>query len=210
MSDSLQSHRLQHARLLCPPLSPGVCSNSCSLSRWCYLTILSSAVLFSFCLQCFPASGAFPMNQLCVSGGQSTGASASVFPMNIQGWFPRELTGLTSLKSKGLLRVLQHHNSKASILWRSAFMIQLIHPYITTGKTIALTGWTFVGKVIGLLFSTLSRFVIAFLPRSKCLLISWLHSPSAMILDPKKIKLVTISTFFPSVSHEVIGLDVWT
>ena len=174
MSDSLQSHRLQHARLLCPPLSPGVCPNSCSLSKWCYLTILSSAVLVSFCLQCFPASGAFPMNQLFVSGGQSTGTSASVFPMNIQGWFPIGLTGLTSLKSKGLLRVLQHHNSKASILWHSAFMIQLIHPYITTGKTMALTIWTFVGKVMSLLFNMLSRFVTAFLSRNKCLLTLWL------------------------------------
>ena len=87
-------------------------------------------------------------------------------------------------------------------------MVQLSHPYMATGKTIALTIGTFVGKVMSLLFNMLCRFIIAFLPSSKLLLISWLHSPSAMILDPKKIKLVTISTFFPSVSHEVIGLDV--
>ena len=96
----------------------------------------------------------------------------------------------------------QHHNSKASILRRSAFFtVQLSHPYMITGKTITLT---FVGKVMSLLFNMLSRFVIAFLPRSKCLFISWLQSPSAVILEPKKIKSVTVS---PSICHEVMGLD---
>ena len=91
---------------------------------------------------------------------------------------------------------VQHHNSKASILWHPAFfMVQLSHPYMTVGKTIALTIWTFVGKVMSLLFNTLSRFVIAFLPRSKSLLILWLQSPSVVILEPKKIKSVTASTF---------------
>ena len=90
------------------------------------------------------------------------------------------------------------------ILW---VIIQILHPYLTTGKTIALARWTFVSKVMSLLFNTLSRFVIAFLPRSKCLLISWLQSPSAVILEPKKIKSVTISTVSPSVCHEVMGPD---
>ena len=101
--------------------------------------------------------------------------------------------------------LLQHHSSKASILWRSAFFIvQLSHPYMTTGKTIALTRPTFVGKVMSLLLNMLSRLVIAFLPRSKRLLISWLQSPSAVILEPQKIKSDTVS---PSVSHEVMGPD---
>ena len=104
--------------------------------------------------------------------------------------------------------LLQHHSSNASILRRSAFFIvQLSHPYMTTRKTIALTIWTFVDKVMSLLFNMLSRLLIAFLPRSKCLLISWLQSPSAVILEPKKIKSVTVSIVSPSICHEVIGLD---
>ena len=108
-----------------------------------------------------------------------------------------------SLKS-----LLQHHSTKASILWRSAFfMIQLSHPYMTTGKTIALTRWTFVSKVMSLFFNTLSRFVITFLPRSKHLLILWLQLSSAVILEPTKIKSVTVSIISPSICHEVMGLD---
>ena len=108
--------------------------------------------------------------------------------------------GLVEVKGT-LKRLFQHHSSKASILQRSAFFtVQLSHPYMTTGKTIALTRWTFVGKVMSLLFNMLSRLVITFLPRSKCLLISWLQSPSAMILEPKKIKSDTISPISPSVS----------
>ena len=104
--------------------------------------------------------------------------------------------------------LLQHHSSKASILHQSAFFIvQLSHPFMTTGKTIALTGWTFVGKVMSLLFIMLSRLVMAFLPRSKCLLISWLQSPSAVILEPPKIKSDTVSTVSPSISYEVMGPD---
>ena len=103
---------------------------------------------------------------------------------------------------------LQHHNSKESVLWRSAFFIvQLSHPYMTTGKTIALIMWTFVSQVMSLLLNVLSRFVIAFLPRSKCLLISWLQSPAAVILEPQKIKSVTVSTFPASTCHEVMGPD---
>ena len=114
---------------------------------------------------------------------------------------------LDLLAVQGTLRsLLQHHSSKASILWCLAFFIvQLSHPYMTTGKTIALTRWTFVGKVISLLFNMLYRLVITFLPRSKRLLISWLQSPSAVILEPPKIKSDTVSTVSPSISHEVMG-----
>ena len=107
-----------------------------------------------------------------------------------------------------LKSLLRHHNSKASILQRSAFfMVQLSHPYMTAGKTIVLTIWTFVSKVISLLFNMLSRLVITFLLRSKHLLISWLQSPSTVILEPNKIKSDTVSTVSPSISHEVMGPD---
>ena len=147
------------------------------------------------------------MSQFFISACQSIGvsASASVLSVNIQDWFPLRLTGLISLKSKGLL---QHHSSKTSVLWYSAFFIvQLSHPYMITGKTIALTRWAFVGKVMALLCNTLSRLVIAFLPKSKRLLISWLQSPSAVILELKKIKPATISIVSPSICHEVMGPD---
>ena len=104
--------------------------------------------------------------------------------------------------------LLQNHSSKASVLWCSAFFIvQLSHSYMTTGKTVALTRQTFIGKVMSLLFNKLSRLVVTFLPRSKCLLISWLQSPSAVILEPKKIKSATVSTISPYISHEVMGPD---
>ena len=112
------------------------------------------------------------------------------------------------MQAKGLSSLLQHHSLKALILQCSAFFqVQLSHPYMTTGKTIALTRWTFVGKVMSLLFNMLSRFVIACLPRSKHLLISWLQSPSTVILEPKKIKSVTVSTFPLSIRHEVVRPD---
>ena len=129
----------------------------------------------------------------------------------------KEIPGLISFRMdwldllavQGTLKsLLQHHTSKASILRHSAFFtVQLSHPYMTTGKTIALTRWSFVGKVMSLLLNMLSRLVITFLPRSKRLLISWLQSPSAVILEPKKIKSDTVSTVSPSISHEVIGPD---
>ena len=104
--------------------------------------------------------------------------------------------------------LLQHHSSKASVLRHSAcFTVQLAHPYVTTGKTIALTRRTFIGKAMSLLFNTLSRLVITFLPKSKRLLISWLQSPTAVILEPPKIKSATVSTVSPSICHEVMGLD---
>ena len=179
MFSSLRLHGLQHTRLPCPSPTPRACSNSCPSSRWCYPTISSSVIPFSSCLQTRPASGSFSVSQFFASGGQGTGASASaaVLPMNIQDWLPLGLTGLISLQSMGLRSLIQHHSSKASILRHSVFfMVQLSHLYMTTGKTIALTRWTFVGKVMSLLFSMLSRFVISFLPRSKHLLILWLHN----------------------------------
>ena len=168
VSDSLQPHELQHAKPPYPSPTPRVHSNSCPLSWWCHPTISSSIVPFSSLLQSFPASGSFQMSQFFTSGGQSIGisASTSVLPMNIQDWFPLGWTGWISLQSKGLSRVLvQHHSSKASILRHSAFFIvQPSHPYVTPGKIIALTRWTFVGKVMSLLFNMLSRLVITFLP----------------------------------------------
>ena len=144
--------------------------------HWVGDAILPShpVVSFSSWLQSLSASGS-RMSQFFTSGGQTIGASASsVLPMNIQDWFPLGLTDLLAVQG-ALKSLLQHYSSKASILWCSAFFtVQLSHPYMTAGKAIALTRWTFVGKVISLLFSTLSRWVITFLPRSKCLLISWL------------------------------------
>ena len=187
MSDFLRPDESQHTRPPCPSRTPRIYSNSCPSSWWCYPTISSSVILFSSCPQSLPASGSFPMNQLFAWGGQSTGvsASASTLPMNTQDWSPLGWTGWISLQSKGLSSLLQHHSSKASILWCSAFFtVQLSHPHMTTGKTIALTRRTFVGRVMSLLFNMLSRLVISFLPRSKRLLISWLQSPSAVILEP--------------------------
>ena len=136
----------------------------------------------------FPASGSFPITQFFASGVQSIGASASasVHPVNIQDSSLLGLTDLISLQSKGLSRVFSNTCSKVSVLWHSAsFMVQFSHPNMTTGKTIALTRQTFVGEVMALLFNMLCRLVIAFLPRSKRLLISWLQSPSAVILEQK-------------------------
>ena len=123
VSDSLQPHGLQHARLPCPSPTPGACSNSCPLSQWCHPTILSSIIPFSSCPQSFPASGSFPMSQFFTSGGQSIGvsASASVLPMNIQDLLPLGLTGLISLQSKGLSRVF----SKTTVQKHQFFSTQL-------------------------------------------------------------------------------------
>ena len=158
----------------------------------------------------FPSIRVFSNESALTSGGQSIGVSAStsVLPVNIQDQSPLEWTGWISFQSKGLSSLLQHHSSKASIPWHSAFFIvQLAHPSMTTGKTIALTRWTFVDKVMSLRFNMLSRLIITFLPRSKCLLISWLQSPSAVILEPPKIKSYTVSTVSPSICHEVMASD---
>ena len=159
VSNSLWPHELQHARHHCSSLSPGVYSRSCPWSRWCHPTILSSVAPFS-CPQSFPASQSFQVSHLFASGGQSFRASAStsVLPVNIQDLFPLGLIGLISLWSKGLSRV-QHHSSKASILQCSAFfMVHLSHPYMTTGKTVALT----IMLSFFFFFNILSMFVIAF------------------------------------------------
>ena len=151
------------------------------------------------------------MTQPFASGDQSIWSfSFSISPFN-------EYSGLISFRTDwfdllvlhGTLKSLLHHySSKASILWRSTFfMVQLSHPYLTTGKTIALIRWTFITKVMFLLYNILSRLVIVFLTRSKCLLISWLQSPSAVILEPKKRKFLTGSIVSPSICHEVLGPD---
>ena len=162
MSDSLWPYGLQHPRLSCPSLSSGVCSSSCPLSWWWHPTISSSVAPFSSCPQSFPASRSLSMSQLFISDGQSIGASAltSVRPVNIQGWFPLGLTDLISLLSKGISRVffnttVQKHQFFGA---QPFFMVQLSHLYMTTGKNIALTRQTFVGKVMSLIFNTLSRF----------------------------------------------------
>ena len=127
-----------------PSPTPRAGSNSCPLSQWCHPTISSSLISFSW-LQSFPASGSFQMSQFFARGGQSIGtsASASVLPMTIQDWFPLGWTGWISLQSKGLKSLLQHHSSKASIFQCSVlFIVQLSHPYMTTGETTALTRWT--------------------------------------------------------------------
>ena len=181
----------QHVRLPCLSPTLGACSNPCPSSQRCHPTISSSAVLFSSCFQSFPESGSFPMSQFFASSGQSTGVSisASVLPMNIQYSFRIDWFDLIEVQGT-LKSLLQHQSSKASIVQRSAFFIvQLSHPYMTTGKIIALTRWTFVGKVTCLLFNMLSRLVIPFLLRNKCLL---------------KMKSVTVSTVSPSICHEVM------
>ena len=154
-------HRVGSSHLICVPLS-------------CHL-------------QSFPASGSLPMSPLFTSGGQRIGSfSFSISPSSEHSrLISFRMDWLDLLTVQGTLRSLPHHNSKASILWHSAFFIvQLSHPYMTIGKTIALTRQTFVGKVMSLLFNMLFRLVITFLPRSMCLLISWLESPSAVILEP--------------------------
>ena len=168
--DSLWPHGLQHARLPWPSPSPGVCSNSCSLSQWCYPTISSPVISFSSCLQSFPTSGSFLMSQFFASGGQSirASASASILPVNIECWFPLGLSGLISLLSKRLSRVISSTIRKHQFfgvqpsLWSNCH----IHTWLLK-KIIALTRQTFVGKVTTLLFNTMSRVVIAFLPSSK-------------------------------------------
>ena len=208
MSNSLRPNESQHARPPCPSPTPGVHWESCPLSQWCHPAISSSVVPFSSCPQSLPASESFPMTQLFTWGGQRTGDSAlaSFLPKKSQSF---RMDWLHLLAVQGTLKsLLQHLSSKASILWHSAFFtVQHSHPYMTTGKTITLTRRTFVGKVMSLLLNMLSRLVLIFLPRSKCLLISWLQSPSAVILEPRKIKSGTVSTVSPSISHEVMGLD---
>ena len=208
MSNSLRPHESQHARPPCPSPTPGVHSNSHPWSRWCHPAIPSSVIPFSSCPQSLPASESFPdESTLRMRWPKYWSFSFSIIPSKESpGLISFRMDWLDLLVVQGTLKsLLQHHSSKASILQHSAFFtVQLSHPYMTTGKTTALTRRTFVGKVMSLLFNMLSRLVITFLPRSKCLLISWLQSPSAVILEPKKIKSDIVSTVSPSISHEVM------
>ena len=161
-------------------------------SWWCYPAISSSVVPFSSCLQSFPVSGSFPVSQFFTSGGQSIGVSAStsILPMNIYDWFPLGLTGWISLQSKGPSRAF----SIITVQKYQFFVLSFLYsPTLTSiydyWNTIVLTRWTFVGKVMSLLFNMLSRLVIAFHPRSKRLLISWLESSSAVIFEAHENKV---------------------
>ena len=158
VSDSLQPHEPQLVRPPCPSPTPRVYSDSCPLSRWCHPTISSLVVPFSSCLQSFPASGSFPMSQLFTWDGQSIGvlASTSVFPMNIQCWFILGWTGWISLQSKRLSKVFSNTTVQRHYFFGTQLSSQS-HPYMTTGKTIALTRWTFVGKVMSLLLNKSSH-----------------------------------------------------
>ena len=205
MSDSLRPPRLQHTRL--PHPSPNLLELMSieSVMPSNHLILCRPLLLPSI----FPSIRVFSNEwALCIRWPEYQ--SFSISPSNEHSrlissridWFDL-LAGQGTLKSH-----LQHHNWKASILWCSAFfMVQLSHSYMTTGKTIALTRQTFVSKVISLLLNTLSRFVIPFLPRSKCLLISWLQSLSKVILETKKIKSVTVFIVSPSICHVVMGPD---
>ena len=210
VSDSLWPYGLQHARPPCPSPTPGVYSNSCPSSRGCHPPISCSVVPFSSHLQSFPALISSNESVLCIRWPQYWNFSFSISPSNeYSGLISFRIDGWISLKVQGTLKnLLQHHSSKASILQHSVFFIdQLSCSCMTTGKTIGLARQTFVVKVMSLLFNMLSRLVIAFLPRSKHLLISWLQSPSAVILEPSKIKSVTVSIASPSICHEVMGPD---
>ena len=181
-SDSLWPHELQHSRPCCASPAPEVYSNSCPSSRWCHPIISSSVVPFSSCPQSFPASGSFPMSQL-MRWPKYWSFSFNIRPSNEHpGLISFRMDWLDLLAVQGTLKSLfLHHISKASILWHSAFFIvQLSHPYMTTGTTIALTRQTFVRKAMPLIFNMLSRLVITFLPRSKRLLNSWLQSSSSV------------------------------
>ena len=206
MSASLRPHELQHARPPCLSPTPGVHPSSCPLS--CHPTISSSVVHFSSCPQSSPTSRSFQMSQICIRWPKYWSFSFNISPSS-------EHPGLISFRMdwfylsavQETLKTLLHHSSKASILLCPAFfVVQLSYPYMTTGKTIALTRWTFVGKVMSLLFNMLSRLVITFLPRSKHL--NFMAAiTSAEILEPPKIKSATVSTVSPSICHEVMGPD---
>ena len=184
---TLRPHGLQHTRLPCPSLPPGTCSNSCPFSQWCHPTISSSLPPSPPAFSLSRHQGLFKKSVLHIRWPKYW--SFTVSPSNeYSGLISFRIDWLDLLAVQGTLKShLQDYSSKASILQCSAFfMVQLSHPYMTTGKTIALTKWTFVGKVMSLLFSTLYGFITDFLPRSKHLLISWMQSPSAVILEPKK------------------------
>ena len=210
MSDCLWLHGLQHARPPCPSWTPKAYSDSCPSSQWCHPTISSSVIPFSSCLQSFPASGSFPMSQFFTSGGQSVGVSASalVLPVNIQDWFPLGWTGWIfccprdSQESSPTPQFKSINSSSLSFLYSPTFTS--VHDY-WKNHSFDKTDLCWQSNVSFL--NMLSKLVITSLPRSKCPLISWLQSPSAVILEPPKIKSVTVSTVSPSTCHEVMGPD---
>ena len=198
VSDSLWPHGLQHTRPPCPSPTPGVYSNSCPSSRWCHPTICHPLLLPT---SIFPSIRVFSKESvLHIRWPKYWNFSFSISPSNeYSGLISFRMDSLDLLVVHGTLKsLLQHHSSKASVLWCSAlFIVQLSHPYMTIEKTIALTRHTYVGKVMSLLFNMLSRLVITFLPRNKCLLISWLQSPPAVILEHKKNKVCHCFHCFP-------------
>ena len=196
VSDPLQPHESQHARLGCPSPTPGVHWDSRPSSQWCHPAISSSVIPFSSCPQSLPASVFSNEPTLRMRWPKYWSFSFSISPSNEHPGLIYRMDWLDLLAVQGTLKsLLQHHTSKASILQCSAFFtVQLSHPYRTTGKTVALTRWTFVVKVMSLLLNMLSRLDITFHPRSKCLLMPWLQSPSAVILEPQNIKSETFST----------------
>ena len=184
--------------------SPGVCSDSCPLSTWCHPAISSSVLPFSSFLQSVPVSVFSSESAFRIRWPKYWSFSFSISPSNeYSGFISFRIDWFDLLAVQGTVKSLhQHHSSKTSVLWHSTlFKVQLSHPYMTTGKTIALTIWTFVSKMMSLLFNMMSRFFIAFLPRSKHLLILWLQSASAAILETKKIKSVTVSIVSLSICH---------
>ena len=211
MSDCFRSHGLQHARPPCPSPTSGTYSNSCPSSQWCHPNHLILCRPLLLLLSIFPSIRDFSNKiVLCIRWPKHWSFNFNISPSDeYSGLIAFRTDWLDLLAVQGTLKsLLQHHSSKAPILQCSDFFIvQLSYPYMTTGKTTALTRWTFVGKVISLLFNMLSRLVIAFLPRSKHVLISWLQSPSAVILEPKKVNSVTVSVVSPSISHEVMEPD---
>ena len=210
MSDSLQPHGLQHTRLPCPSLFPGVCSNSCPLSQWSHLNHLIPIQVISSSPP-FPPALSLSQHQGLFQWVGSLHQVAKVFELQLLSfqWIFRLISfridwfDLPAVHET--LKSLQHHDSKPSILRHSLWSNS--HLYMTTGETIALTIWTFVSKVMSLPFNMLSRFVTVYLPRSKCLLISWPQSRSSVILELKEIKSVTVSTFPPFTCHKVMGPD---
>src|SRR5574340_662962 len=211
VSDSLQPHGLQHTRLPCPSPTPRACSNSCSIESVMPSNHLILCHPFLLLPSIFPRIRVFSNESvLHIRWPKYWSLGFSISPSNeYSGLISFRMDWFDFLAVQGTLKnLLQHHSSKASILRHSSFFtVQLSHPCMTTGKTIALTRQTLVSKVMSLLLNMLSRLVITFLPRSKCLLISWLQSPSAVILEPPKIKSDTVSTVSPSISHEVMGPD---
>ena len=211
MSNSLRPNGLQHARLPSSSPTPGACSNSCpSVMPSNHLILCHSLLLLpsiSPTIRVFPNASVLHIRWPKYWSFRFNTSSS-------KDWFPLGLTGLVSLQSKRLSRVIsnttiQKHQSKAEE-HSAFFMVQLSHPNTTIGKTIPLTIQSFVSKVMSLLFNMLSRLVIAFLPRSKHLLTSWLQSPSTVILEPPKIKCLTVSIVPTSICYEVMGPDAMT